>query len=289
MASAISVGLDSYSYHRYFGETTAWEKPVGVRWTPSDFLRRAHALGVGTVSLQTVYLPELTPDTIAALRAELAALSLRPVLAWGHPAGLAGGEDPAKVEELSRLLPRAKALGCSLVRFVCGNQFTGKLPVAARIERLTPILRRLSGEAAGLDLTLAVENHADFRMQDLVTLVRGVGAANLGICFDTGNAVRVGDDLLDAARLALPLIRMVHLKDMIVVDTSRGDPTAWWPSAPLGRGQFNIAAFVEVLHAGGYLGTLFVEMANTYPEWPDEDAAVAASIAYLTGLLSETA
>lgn len=281
----IGVGVDSFAYHRNFGETTRWETPSAIRWTTEDFLDRAHALGVDAVSLQTVYLPDLAPEAIAPLRAGLASRGLGAVLAWGHPDGLQGGASPERVSALRRLLPAAAALGCATVRLVCGNQFTWALPKEERIARLVPILRDLAAEAAALGLTLAVENHADLAMRDLVGLVEAVGSDRLGICFDTGNAVRVGDDLLAATRIAAPHVRMVHIKDMIVIEASRGDPTAWWPSAPLGRGQFDIPGFVAVLDDVGFAGTLFVEMANMYPDFPDEDDAVRESVAYLRALL----
>lgn len=284
----IGVGIDSYAYHRYFGETTPWEEPLGVRWETADFLRRAHELGVGAVSLQTAYLPELTTPVLASLHQQLESLSLQPILAWGHPDGLQGGIDPERVEAFRRLMPAAAAIGCSIVRLVCGNQLSWETPPARRIERLTPILRGLAEEAEALGLTLAIENHADFAMRDLVSLVETVAHDRLGICFDTGNAVRVGDDLLTAARLAAPFVRMVHLKDMIVIDSSRGDPTSWWPAAPLGRGDFDIPAFVNILRGAGFAGTLFVEMANMHPDWPDEDLAVKESVAYLSEVLAHT-
>jgi sugar phosphate isomerase/epimerase len=284
----IGIGIDSYAYHRYFGETTQWEKPLGIRWETTDFLRRAHELGVAVVSLQTAYLPELTAPVLASLRQQLESLTLQPVLAWGHPDGLQGGTNPDRVDELRRLLPAATAIGCSIVRLVCGNQLTSETPAARRIERLTPILRELTGEAEALGLTLAIENHADFAMRDLVALVEAVGRSRLGICFDTGNAVRVGDDLLTVARLAAPFVKMVHLKDMIVIDSSRGDPAAWWPSAPLGRGDLDIPAFVNMLRGAGFAGTLFVEMANMHPDWADEDLAVRESVAYLSELLTRS-
>ena len=286
-ASPIGIGIDSYSYHRYFGEFTPFEQPIAARWDTARFLQRAAELGVSAVSLQTAYLPPLESKFLSALRRDLEQRGLAPVLAWGHPAGLDGGADKAKADELLRLLHPAKALGCSLVRLVCGNQFTATMPVAERIARLVPILKRAAEEAGDLGLTLAVENHADFRMRDLLDLIDRVGAGNLGICLDTGNAVRVGDDPLEATILAAPLVRMVHLKDMVVIEASRGDPSAWWPSAPLGRGQFDVPAIVAALAKAGYAGTLFVEMANTFTDWPDEDAAVAESVAYLGRLLGE--
>jgi sugar phosphate isomerase/epimerase len=281
----IGVGIDSFAYHRHFGETTRWETPSEVRWSTGDFLDRADALGVDSVSLQTAYLPELTPDAIAVLKGELAARGLAAVLAWGHPDGLQGGASPERVAALRRLLPAAAALGCPVVRLVCGNQFTWVLSKEERIGRLAPILRDLAAEAAAFGLTLAVENHADFAMRDLVGLVEAVGSERLGICFDTGNAARVGDDLLEVARVAAPHVRMVHIKDMIMIEASRGDPTAWWPSAPLGRGHLDIPGFVGVLADAGFAGTLFVEMANMHPDFADEDAAVGASVTYLRDVL----
>jgi sugar phosphate isomerase/epimerase len=164
---------------------------------------------------------------------------------------------------------------------VGGNPAVWRVPAQERIERMTPMLRELADEAASLDLALAIENHADFAMSDLVSFAETVDRPNVGICFDSGNAVRVGDDLLEAARLAAPHIRMVHIKDLIVQAESRGDPGAWWPSAPLGRGDLSLPALVALLREAGYAGTFFIEMANMHPEFSDEDAAVVESIAYL--------
>jgi sugar phosphate isomerase/epimerase len=282
----MNIGIDSYSYHRYFGETTAWEQPVSIRWQAADFVARAAQLGAEAVSFQTAYLPELTPAVIAELRAQLDSYGLDRVLAWGHPSGLEGGANPEKTEALRRLFPQAQALGCSIVRLVCGNQFWWTQPVDERVNRLVPMLKLLAEEAEGYGLTLAVENHADFAMRDLVGIVEAVGAENLGLCFDTGNAVRVGDDLMEAAQVAAPYIRMVHLKDMMLGGDWEGNPSAWWPAAPFGKGDFDLRAFIALIQR--YAGTLFVEMANLYSTWTDEDEAVAESVAYLRELLRRT-
>ena len=51
------IGIDSYAYHRWFGEVSRWEEPRRERWSVLDFLDRAHQLEVTGVSLQTVHLP----------------------------------------------------------------------------------------------------------------------------------------------------------------------------------------------------------------------------------------
>lgn len=277
----MNIGLDNFSYHRYFGEHTPWEAPLDLRWTTADFLARAAALGVDAVSLQTCYLPLLTTESVAALRAQIDAHHLGRVLEWGHPAGLEGGANRERQEDLLRTLPHARALGCDLMRFVCGNQFYWAHGVRERRARLEPFLRELAAEAQTQGLMLAVENHADFNMVDLAAMVEAIGADNLGICFDTGNAARVGDDPFDALERALPHIRMVHLKDLVVQEASRGDPAAWWPSAPLGRGSFDLPRLLRRLREGGFGGTIFVELANLYSDWSDEDAVVAESVAWL--------
>lgn len=51
--------------------------------------------------------------------------------------------------------------------------------------------------------------------------------------------------------------------------------------APLGRGELDIIGVLDVLRDADYTGGLFVEMPNMYPDWADEDAAVAMSVVFL--------
>jgi 3-oxoisoapionate decarboxylase len=278
-----TLGIDSFAYHRYFGEHNRWETALDFRWTTQDFIERAHQLNVDGVSLQTCYLPALTEPVLDALQTQLGSLSR--VLTWGHPDGLRGGTAPEAAADLMSLFPKARVLGCTLVRFVAGNHFFFHHDSGARIHRLVPIIREIAQEAARQGLDLALENHADFVMRDLLTLIERVGAPNLGVCLDTGNAARVGDDPVDATRLAAPLVKMVHLKDLRVQAASRGDPTALWPSAPLGQGDFDIPAILDVLCADGYHGGLFVELSGLHTDWQNEDAVVSQSLNFLRELL----
>lgn len=228
------IGIDSFSYHRYFGEHTRWEQPLTTRWQTDDFLRRAAALGVAWVSLQTVYLPQPTSggfeQFIQNLRDQLDTLGLHCVLAWGHRSGLEGGTNPQKVDEMLGWLDVAKRLGCPLMRVVGGDVTHFSVPAEERIERLVPILHEVC--AAAGTLTIAIENHGDFALHDLARLIEQVAAPNLGMCFDPGNAVRIGDNLLQAVKLAAPLAKMVHIKDMIPQGALHGFPDLWGPAHP---------------------------------------------------------
>ncbi len=277
----MDIGIDSFSYHRFFGEIAPQESPASIRWTVHDVLHHAHELGVGVVSLQTIHLPPMVPEIVSSLGERCRVLRLRPVLAWGHRPGLEDGENPVKTADLKRTLAIAPGLGCSLVRFVAGSQRSFKVPAEQRIARLTPIVREIANAAQAYGLTLAIENHVDFAMRDLVRLVEEVDASNLGICFDMVNAVRVGDDLLTAARLAAPHIRMVHMRDHIPWPATGSDPEGFWPSVPLGRGILDVEGLLSLLHLAGFDGDLFVEIAYMHPNYADEVAAVAESVAFL--------
>ncbi len=278
------VGIDSFSYHRYFGEVGDWEDPSPLRWTTGDFLDRAAELGVETVSLQTVYLGDLSVAAMRDLRVQLDDRGLSAVLAWGHRSGLESGTSPKRFEEASACLDSAEALGSKLMRIVCGDQFAWSLPVTERRERLTPLLRELAADARERGLDLAVENHADWAMGDLVRLIEAVDAPNLGICLDLGNAVRVGDDAVAASRLAAPRVYMVQVKDVAIQRESIGKPWAWWPSVPLGHGDVDVAGALEAVAPGPRMPGWYVEMANMHTDYPNEDAAVAESLRFLRDL-----
>ena len=272
------IGIDSFAYHRWFGEVSQWEEPLPERWSALDFLDRAHQLDVTGVSLQTVHLDHTSLERVAE---EASARQLDLVLAWGHRSGLEGGTNPARLRDAERWIDEAAEVGCRLLRVVCGDHTWWNSSVLARVERLTPMLGALASRAGKLGVELAIENHADLRMEDIVTLIRRVAAPNLGICFDLGNAARVGDDVLDAVRLATPFVRMVHVKDIRVQQASVGNPSAWWPTTPLGQGDLPVAEALRAVTSAPGLPRWYVEMAAMTPDHPDEDAAVRESLSYL--------
>ena len=275
------IGVDSYAYHRWFGEVSRWEVPRRERWSPLDFLDRAHQLEVTGVSLQTVHLGSISLKRVAE---EAGDRQLDLVMAWGHRSGLDGGTSPSRLRDAERWIDEVAAVGCRLLRIVCGDHTWWDSPLHARVERLVPMLSALAARAGKVGLDLAIENHADMRMEDIVTLISKVAAPNLGICFDLGNAVRVGDDLLAAARQAAPLARMVHVKDIRVQEASLGNPSAWWPTTPLGKGDLPVAHALRATVAASWPPRWYVEMATMHPDHPDEDAAVSESVSYLRSL-----
>src|SRR4030042_1145512 len=113
----MKVGIDSYSFHRYFGEIRGnMEEDPGKRWTVFDMIAFAGKLGVGGVSLETCFMAALDQGLLREVRSQLNDHALECVLAWGHPTGLEGGTNPAALEDLQQHIPSARALGTSTMR-----------------------------------------------------------------------------------------------------------------------------------------------------------------------------
>ena len=58
----MKIGIDSYCYHRYFGEVYDFQQNPGKRITFDQFLKRSSELGVDVVSLETCFFPENEKD-----------------------------------------------------------------------------------------------------------------------------------------------------------------------------------------------------------------------------------
>jgi sugar phosphate isomerase/epimerase len=265
------VGLDSFSFHRWFGETNEWEQPVGERWTTDDLWSHVAGLDIDVLSLQTVYLPQLTPQVRQGLCTDAAQAGVELVLAWGHRSGLQDGRNPEKLNDALATMEAAAEMGCAIVRIVCGDQGSWSEDRSVRadnMERLRAPLGAIADRAEELGLLVAVENHADRPTEELFALVSAIGSERLGLCFDVANAARVGDDPLEAACSAAPMT---------------GD---WWPCVALGRGELDIASVLTALIAGGRCRAWFVEASNVMPG-DDERDMVAASLSYLRPFIAQ--
>ncbi|MDE0287646.1 MAG: sugar phosphate isomerase/epimerase [bacterium] len=275
------VGIDTYSYHRFFGEIREGEEDPGTRWTTWDFLDRAVELGVDGVSLETCYLELHDPTFRERLAASLGEANLDAVLAWGHPGGLEMGTSDERLEDLLRVIDFAAAMGVPLVRLVVGT-FTHweSEPPRVSVERLVPRVRAACRHAAELGVRLSIETHTALPVASLVELVERVGAPNLGVVLDTANVVRVGSDLIEATRLLASSTAMVHMKDLDLSDAGFGDPGGWWPCTSLGAGDLDLQGVLAALRSVGFGGLICVELA-TLPPGSDEDRMVAESVSWL--------
>jgi len=280
------IGIDSYSYHRRYGETRSGEQPsTGPTWPlePSPVLAHARTLGVDDLMLETCYLP--APTSIDAAMFDGDGLP-RVGFSWGHPwpegafHGLDGGRSRAAEEDLATWISLSGRLGHGVMRITLGSPASrGDEPAAALIDRLIGPVRRAASAAAEVGLALAIENHGDLTAGQLVEVIERADRPNLGVTLDNVNLIRLGDDMVEGTRILAPWTLVVQLKDHLAT----ADPAT--PGGPvcttLGEGVAPLDDVLDVLVQIGFEGPVCVELASLGGGSVDELAMIERSIDWL--------
>jgi len=280
----MKIGIDSYCYHRFFGEVYDNQKNPGRKMNYHDFLKRAIQLGVDGVSLETCFFQNTDESYMNELKAIIDEGNLEPVVAWGHPDGFEGGRRPEAFEDLKKHFRSCQLLGANVMRIVGSSYAFRNEPKEPQIKSLSRLLKEPVKMAQDHGVKLAMENHFDFKTDEIKKIIENVGSDYLGITFDTGNALRIGDDPVKAVRELGQYIYATHTKD--VAPLYGGDPSDWYffASVPVGEGVINMPALIKQLLAVGYNGLFAVEIDYMDPRYEDEDIAVEESVKYLKEL-----
>ena len=171
----MKVGIDSYCYHRYFGEVYPDQQDPGVRWTFQDFVRRAAELRRGGVSLESCFFESLEPGYLSEIKAALDEQGMERVLAWGHPDGLEAGRSEKAWREMNELIPRAQFMGADIMRIVASSLMFRFEPHGPQIEAIVKMLKTSVKIAADNGVVLALENHIDYTSAEIQEILERVG------------------------------------------------------------------------------------------------------------------
>lgn len=128
------------------------------------------------------------------------------------------------------------------------GHFSKEMPIDVQIANMVRHFRQLVGVAEDLGLILAFENHMDYRISEIVEVVRAVDSATLRINYDFANSFAVIEDQVEAARLSAPYTVMTHIKDMRVQSiTTTGEPALF--HTPIGYGDVDVLKILEIQQA----------------------------------------
>lgn len=108
----MKVGIDSYCYHRFFGEVYDPQPQPPREMSLEDFIKRAHQLGVDRV------------------------------YAWGHPDGLEGGKNRKMFDEMMQSIEYAGAIGAEVMRVVGSSLAFRFEPHQQQIDRLSKMFSK---------------------------------------------------------------------------------------------------------------------------------------------------
>jgi sugar phosphate isomerase/epimerase len=282
----MKTGIDSYCYHRYFGEVYPDQKDPGKRWTFIDFVNRASELKVDGVSLESCFFDSLEPGYLSEIKAVLDAKKLERVLAWGHPDGLEAGRNKKAWKQMNELIPRAKFMGAQIMRIVASSLMFRNEPHEPQIKAVVKMLKESVKIAQDNGVILAIENHIDYTSEEIYQILERVGSPALKVNFDTGNTLRMMEDPVKAARRLGPYTVATHTKDLDACRHVAPEEWYFFSSVAVGTGLIDIPGVVKALKESGYTGVLAVE-SDHHKDNQDEDKLVADSIAYLKKLIAQ--
>jgi 3-oxoisoapionate decarboxylase len=109
---------------------------------------------------------------------------------------------------------------------------------------------------------LAIENHKDWRAQELVDILERANSPRLGVCLDTGNSVALLEEPHEVVEQLAPLAFTTHFKDMAVREYDDGYQLS---EVPLGTGMLDLPRVVRMLRAKQPEIHLILEMITRDP------------------------
>lgn len=283
----MKVGIDSYCYHRFFGEVYPDQQPPEKEMTMEDFLARAKELGVDGVSLESCFFPTYDEGWLKSLRDQLDDYGFDRVYAWGHPDGLERGKNFEEFDVMMASFERAKLIGADVMRVVGSSLMFRHEPHGPQIEALTKMFKKAVPVAEDMQIKMAVENHIDFTADEILQLIENVDSDYFGINFDTGNFLRLLDDPIAGMEKLAPYTYATHVKDLMPDKTAK--PTDWhfFAGVPVGMGLIDNEMLAQLLNNAGYEGFLAVEIDHPHADWAGrEDEAVELSVKRLKEIAS---
>ncbi|HEY3396903.1 MAG TPA: sugar phosphate isomerase/epimerase family protein [Armatimonadota bacterium] len=237
-----------------------------------ESLEQAVAAGFPAVDLRqgrdaadTVHLSQSINDGEAEIvRGQVEAAGL-------HVSGLTsyyslGKTDPAlaqlHLEGLRRALQVAQLLGAKFLR--CSGPL---IDADSGYEKCREAFRRqvetISASAVSHGITLTIEQHGGAYFASagqIVDMTRGLALDHVGIVFDPGNCLAEGYERPSVQEdMLLPLIKAVHVKNMMPHPSEGSQPTINAPATRLDEGMLDWPAIVAQLRAGGFDGYLTLE------------------------------
>lgn len=240
-AAGGSLGL---VIHSFMVRTAAdRDRPRTERFSdPLRFLDHARSLGARGVQVGLGVRDEAGARALRE-RAEAALMYLEGIIALPR-------EDSDR-DRFEAEVRTAKQAGATVVRTVMlsGRRYE-TFSNADAFRRFAETSAHSLGLAAPIvarhDVLLAVENHKDWRADELLAILKRVGNDHVGVCLDTGNSVALLEDPMDVIEALAPRAFTTHFKDMGVDEYRDGFLLS---EVPLGTGVLDLPRAIRILRS----------------------------------------
>ena len=198
--------------------------------------------------------------------------------------------DQADVERFEAEIRTAKRAGAQVVRTVMlsGRRYETFATIAAFrrfAESSTHSLKLAAPVVARHDVRLAVENHKDWRADELIRVLKQVGNDHVGVCLDTGNSIALLEDPMEVVRSPCAAGRSRRTSRTWALEEYRDGFLL--SEVPLGTGILDLPRVIRVVRAARPDIRLNLEMITrdplkvpcltegywaTFPELPGKDS-----------------
>lgn len=232
------LGIDDFSYHIRSRAERAGQMPPRLG-DPLEFLKHCHSIGAAGMQCD---LGNRDETYTSQLRAYAEANDLFVEGSTSLP------RDKGDVERFESRVRTAKRAGAKVVRIAIGGrryeQFDTAEQFKAFAERSWTSIQLAEPVVARHRMRLAIENHKDFRVPEMLDMLERLDSEYVGVCVDTGNSFALLEDPMDVVRAYAPWAHSVHLKDMAICEYDDGFLLA---DVLLGDGLLDLAEMVRIL------------------------------------------
>lgn len=263
----LKIGIDSYCFHRMFGEVYPHQYKQAPDFTLQEFLHFSELMGVDGVSLESCFFPEFSSNYLSEVKSWLDQRGLDRVYAWGHPDGLEGGNNQEEFDSMMQHIHHAKAVGADVMRVVGSSLMFRFEPHEPQLEKLAEMFKVAVKEATSNGVKLAIENHIDYNSDEILWLLNEVDSPYFGVNFDSGNFLRVLDDPVKAMQKLAPHVMATHIKDMLPVPGVSVDEWYFFSCVPTGKGLIDNQRIAQLLVDQNYQGSFAVEIDTLHPDF----------------------
>jgi sugar phosphate isomerase/epimerase len=200
-----------------------------------EFLEKCHGFGAGGIQTQ------LNGD-LSKVRARAEQLGM-----WIE--GMAGVPRNGDMAPLERTLMDAKAAGATAFRcaMLSGRRYESFSSLADwkkwvdqshdALKLVVPLLEKHK-------VVLAMENHKDWTLEDMLRVLKTYSSEYLGVCVDFGNNISLLDDPMAVIEGLAPYAKAAHIKDVAVRPYEDGFQMS---EVPLGAGILDLPRIVSML------------------------------------------
>jgi sugar phosphate isomerase/epimerase len=231
----MGVGTDSYGFR-----WSATNRTQARFKDALDFLDHCHQFGAG--GIQAV-IGDWDPEFVARFRAKAESWHMYLEGQIGLPRDQA---DVARFESRVRI---AKAAGASIVRSVMlsGRRyetFDSAESFRQAGQKAWEALARAEPVVRTQRVRLALENHKDWRVPQMLDILKRIDSEYVGLCVDTGNSIALLEDPIEVIDAYAPWAFTSHLKDMAVQEYEDGFLLS---EVPLGEGFLDLQKIIATL------------------------------------------